>query len=121
MPLTPCMGRPLTPCMGNFSGRPMQGVSGITGAGPLLYRSVLQTAQRYAAGSLVHPERAGLITTPVCILSGLRSTPDCPSMVEWFKPGTDPQQADTWQIAGETVLPPEYAEWSATRGPSTRY
>ena len=32
--------------VGNFNGRPMQGVGGITGAGPLLHRAVLLTARR---------------------------------------------------------------------------
>ena len=98
---------------GNFSGRPMQAVSGISGAGPLLYRSVLQTAQRFSPGYLVQPERAGLAAAHVCILSGLRATPSCPSMVEWFAPGTEPQEADTWQSGSTVVLPPEYSEWSA--------
>jgi penicillin-binding protein 1C len=56
--------------VGNFSGRPMQKVSGITGAGPLLQRAVLETARRFSPGDLVDPERAGLVATPVCILSG---------------------------------------------------
>jgi penicillin-binding protein 1C len=100
--------------VGNFNGRPMQGVSGITGAGPLLYRAALETAKRYSPGMLVRPEQAGLVATQVCVLSGLKTTPDCPSMVEWFVPGTEPQQADYWQAAGRTTLPPEYAEWAAT-------
>ncbi|MGH7467419.1 MAG: penicillin-binding protein 1C [Longimicrobiales bacterium] len=100
--------------VGNFSGRPMQGVSGISGAGPLLYRSVLQTAQRYSPGRLVHPEQAGLLAAPVCILSGMRATPTCPSIVEWFVPGTEPGLFDTWQTSGKMVLPPEYGEWVAS-------
>jgi penicillin-binding protein 1C len=104
--------------VGNFSGRPMQGVSGISGAGPLLFRAVLQTAERYPPGQLVHPERAGLIAAPVCILSGLRATPDCPSMIEWFAKGSEPHEFDTWQTGGQTVLPPEYAEWSAGQSSS---
>jgi penicillin-binding protein 1C len=99
--------------VGNFSGRPMQAVSGITGAGPLLHRAVLEVAHSYAPGRLVPPEAAGLIAEPVCILSGMRATPACPSMFEWFAPGTEPQQPDTWQASGRTVLPAEYAEWSA--------
>jgi membrane carboxypeptidase/penicillin-binding protein PbpC len=66
---------------------------------------------------LVRPERAGLVALPVCVLSGLKATPDCPSMVEWFVPGTEPQQADFWQVGGRTTLPPEYAEWAATNQP----
>jgi penicillin-binding protein 1C len=47
--------------VGNFSGRPMQGVSGITGAGPLLYRAALQTAKRYPPGALPTPAMAGAV------------------------------------------------------------
>ena len=42
---------------GNFSGRPMEGVSGVTGAGPLLHRAVLATARRYDPGALPTPGR----------------------------------------------------------------
>jgi len=100
--------------VGNFSGRPMQAVSGITGAGPLLHRSVLEVAKRYAPGHLITPEAAGLVAQPVCILSGMRATPGCPSMIEWFVPGSEPRQPDNWQVNGRVTLPPEYAEWSAS-------
>jgi penicillin-binding protein 1C len=100
---------------GNFNGRPMQRVSGISGAGPLLHRVVLETARRYAPGTVVDPERAGLMPSAVCMLSGMRATTDCPSMIEWFAPGTEPSEPDTWQVAGRTTLPHEYAEWSAGR------
>jgi penicillin-binding protein 1C len=99
--------------VGNFSGRPMQRVSGITGAGPLLQRAALEVAKRYPPGQLVSPEGAGLVAMPVCILSGMRATPQCPSTIEWFAPGTEPLQPDTWQVDGRTILPPEYAEWTA--------
>ena len=101
--------------VGNFSGRPMQGVSGITGAGPLLQRAALLTARRYPPGSLPTPDMAGAVPVQVCLLSGLRATPECPSMTEWFLPGTEPTREDDWQRGGRTVLPPEYAEWAAQR------
>lgn len=41
--------------VGNFNGRPMDGVSGVSGAGPLLHRAVLATGRRYPAGSLPDP------------------------------------------------------------------
>ena len=100
--------------VGNFSGRPMQKVSGITGAGPLLQRSVLEVAKRYAPGNLMDAESAGLVALPVCILSGMRATPECPSMIEWFTPGTEPFLQDTWQRGGRIALPAEYAEWSSS-------
>jgi penicillin-binding protein 1C len=97
--------------VGNFNGRPMQRVSGISGAGPLLHRAVLETARRYAPGTLVDPETAGLAPAAVCMLSGMRATSACASLIEWFAPGTEPQQPDTWQEGGRIALPAEYAEW----------
>jgi penicillin-binding protein 1C len=99
--------------VGNFSGRPMRAVSGITGAGPLLYRAVLQVAERYPPGRFPSPEMVGAIATPVCVLSGMRASAECPAMIEWFLPGTEPGATDEWQRDGRTVLPPEYAEWIA--------
>ena len=99
--------------VGNFSGQPMEGVSGITGAGPLLHRAVMLTAQRYAPGVLPTPAQSGLVAMDVCRLSGLRATADCPPIREWFMPGTEPRAADTWMRAGRVTLPAEYAEWAA--------
>jgi penicillin-binding protein 1C len=99
--------------VGNFSGQPMQGVSGVTGAGPLLYRVALETARRYPPGWFPTPESLGASPLAVCALSGLRASPDCPSLVEWFLPGTEPAKVDDWQVAGRTHYPPEYAEWLA--------
>ncbi len=105
--------------VGNFSGRPMRAVSGITGAGPLLHRVALATGTRYPPGHLPGPELAGAHPLEVCILSGLRATASCPSMIEWFLPGTEPTRVDDWQRDGRTVLPPEYAEWAAaSEGPA---
>ena len=99
--------------VGNFSGQPMEGVSGVTGAGPLLNRAVMLTAERYPPGALPTPADAGLVAIGVCRLSGLLATPDCPSTPEWFLPGTAPRDADTWMQAGRVVLPSEYADWAA--------
>jgi len=100
--------------VGNFSGQPMQGVSGVSGAGPLAYRSVLETARRYPPGHLPTPEQAGARPLPVCLLSGLRATPSCASTIEWFLPGTEPTQLDDWERDGRIILPAEYAEWAAS-------
>lgn len=99
--------------VGNFSGRPMQGVSGVSGAGPLLYRIALETAKRYPAGWLPTPAMVGASPIEVCALSGLRATAECPSITEWFLPGTEPTRPDDWQTGGRTRYPPEYAEWLA--------
>jgi membrane carboxypeptidase/penicillin-binding protein PbpC len=75
---------------------------------------VLEVAKRYAPGHLITAEAAGLVAQQVCILSGMRATSGCPSMIEWFVPGSEPQQPDNWQLNGRVTLPPEYAEWSAS-------
>jgi penicillin-binding protein 1C len=99
--------------VGNFSGRPMDGVSGVTGAGPLLHRAVRLTAERVAPGALPSPASTGAAPVAICRLSGLRATPDCPRMTEWFAPGTEPARPDDWQRADGTVtLPPEFREWA---------
>lgn len=100
---------------GNFSGRPMEGVSGVTGAGPLLHRVVMATSARVAPGALTTPAEAGAVPVAVCRLSGLRSTNSCASMTEWFAPGTEPRETDTWERGGRVALPAEYAEWAPAR------
>jgi len=104
--------------VGNFSGRPMQGVSGITGAGPLLHRTALVVAGRYPPGQLPATDRVEAAPVAICALSGLRATAECPSLVEWFLPGTAPERTDDWQSGGRTTLPPEYAEWLASHRPA---
>jgi penicillin-binding protein 1C len=99
---------------GNFDGHPMQGVSGVTGAGPLLHRIVMITASRFGAGALPTPQNVGARAEPVCRLSGMRATPDCEQLTEWFAPGTEPRAYDTWQSAGGVTLPSEYAGWSGS-------
>ncbi len=98
--------------VGNFSGRPMEGVSGVTGAGPLLHRAVLATARRYPPGSLLGPEAVGAEAATVCRLSGLRAGSACPAAAEWFAPGTAPTAACDWHREGSVMLPAEYAEWA---------
>jgi penicillin-binding protein 1C len=98
--------------VGNFSGRPMDGVSGVSGAGPLLHRVVLATARRYPVGSLQGPRAAGALPTTICRLSGRRPGPACPTVTEWFAPGHGPIDTCRWHDAdGGVRLPAEYAEW----------
>jgi penicillin-binding protein 1C len=101
---------------GNFSGRPMQGVSGVAGAGPLLHRVVMEVAKRVPPGVLTTPAEAGAVSVPVCRLSGLRATADCAQLSEWFVPGTAPNMTDDWERGGRVVLPDEYAEWARQQG-----
>ena len=77
--------------VGNFDGEPMHNVSGITGCGPL-FRDIMQ---------LLHGEEedrefsrpAGVVTAPVCPLSGLKPSPECPGRIEeLFLRGTEPAE-----------------------------
>ncbi len=99
--------------VGNFSGRPMDGVSGVSGAGPLLHRAVLATARRYPAGSLPDPRAAGAVAATVCRLSGLRPNAWCPVTPEWFAADNVPSDTCSWhQAEGGVQLPVEYADWA---------
>lgn len=97
---------------GNFSGKPMEGVSGVSGAGPLLHRVVMAVARRVSPGALTTPAEAGAVSAKVCRLSGLLATRNCAQFTEWFAPGTVPSKLDTWEQRGRITLPDEYAEWS---------
>jgi penicillin-binding protein 1C len=99
--------------VGNFNGRPMDGVSGVSGAGPLLHRAVLEAARRYDPDGLVTPVEAGLVAVPICRLSGMRATASCRTTTEWFRSGTEPREPDTWEGPAGVALPPAYAEWAA--------
>jgi penicillin-binding protein 1C len=98
--------------VGNFSGRPMDGVSGVSGAGPLLHRAVLATARRYAAGALPSPPRTGAVPLTICRLSGLQAGARCPTTTEWFPPELRPERECDWHREAGISLPVEYAEWS---------
>lgn len=103
--------------VGNFNGRPMEGVSGVTGAGPLLHRAVLMTARRFPAGDLPRPGESGLVPHLICRVSGLKPGAYCPTIREYFIPGTDPDRTCDWHTPDGVVFPVEYAEWAAVGVP----
>lgn len=98
---------------GNFSGRPMDAVSGVTGAGPLLRRAILLSAELYSPGVLTTPRAVGAVPVTICRLSGLRAGVSCPTAVEWFVPGTEPARDCDWHRGDGVRLPAQYAEWGA--------
>jgi penicillin-binding protein 1C len=100
--------------VGNFDGRPMEGVSGVTGAGPLLHRATLLTARRFPPGALPTPESVGAKRVTICRLSGLRAGAACPVSSEYFLAGSIPADTCSWHSGGEVRLPAEYADWAAT-------
>jgi penicillin-binding protein 1C len=103
--------------VGNFSGRPMRQVSGVTGAGPLLHRAVMDVARRYPPGALPSPASVGAVRIAVCRLSGLRATAHCPGTDEWVLPGGPPIARCNWHLPdGGVAWPAEYVEWVEQNG-----
>jgi penicillin-binding protein 1C len=74
--------------MGNLDARPMREVTGAAGPA-LVLRSVFSELNR-------NEEGRGLFLSPrlaavdICRGSGLRAAPRCPTLREWFAPGTEP-------------------------------
>lgn len=62
--------------VGNFDGSPMQNVSGVTGAGPILHDVALATQQRYPSPGFTAPK--GIKPAVLCNETGLLAGPKCP-------------------------------------------
>jgi penicillin-binding protein 1C len=72
--------------VGNFSGEPMQDVSGVTGAAPV-WLEVMSWLHRSEASRALMPP-TGLVARTVSFPPGIE-----PDRVEWFLEGTEPQTA----------------------------
>ena len=69
--------------VGNFSGDRMRKVSGVTGAAPLWNRIMLHLHQNKEPEKFAPP--AQMVQRPICAITGLKPTEDCPSVVlEYF-------------------------------------
>ncbi|MEZ4639349.1 MAG: transglycosylase domain-containing protein [Caldilineaceae bacterium] len=123
--------------VGNADNQPMQGISGIDGAGPI-WRDLMLTAHPDDPPAFRRPAR--LVATTICAASGLLPTPECPrTRQEIFIAGTQPTRPDDQfqRIAVDSatglratdatpterivervyrVLGPEYADWMAAQG-----
>ena len=79
---------------GSFDGKPMRGVSGISGAG-VVFRRAMQAAMAGIdpAPLLDDVDATRLLPARICPLSGARATASCPHVDEVFLKGTAPQHA----------------------------
>jgi len=68
--------------VGNFDGRPMRGISGVTGAAPLWSRIMLRLAADRDPGGFDPPP--GYRKTPICAITGTRPIAGCPIALEWL-------------------------------------
>lgn len=74
--------------VGNFDGRPMEGVSGVTGAGRLWHR-VMRAAVGHGRSRPF--ETRGLVRRRLCADTGAPFTDDCAHAIEeWFRPENAP-------------------------------
>ena len=112
--------------VGNFDRTPLIGASGVVGAAPV-FHDVLLAAQETVGGHLplgavdtLPAPPPSLASVQVCLLSGLRATPSCPSVApEWLRPDRLPAKC-TWHRddGGRTVVawPSRYRTWAKAQG-----
>ena len=81
--------------VGNSNYEAMHNVTGVTGAAPIWNETMRALLQGGPDRPFIRPD--GLKQVEVCDLSGLLPTPACPhTRMEWFIPGTEPTQTDTY-------------------------
>jgi penicillin-binding protein 1C len=79
--------------VGNFDGRPMQSVSGVSGAGPLFRDIMLLLEKREKRRNFDFTIPAGLMEVYVCPQSGMLVGSFCPGKIkEIFIKGTEPKE-----------------------------
>ncbi len=103
--------------VGNFDGRPMHGVSGVSGAGPLFRDIMLELHRGKRPEAFARAE--GIEERGVCPLSGDLAGPGCPNrMSEVFLAGRAPRTCCRFHDRqGKVSYPPLYRDWaSRTRG-----
>ncbi|MDB6140731.1 MAG: transglycosylase, partial [Verrucomicrobiaceae bacterium] len=104
---------------GNFEGKPMEHISGVTGAGPIFHEIFTALQRTHAPTWYAEPE--GLMRYHIDPRTGKRLGPKSPpsrlSREEAFFTGTLPATASAadYDGAGRAMLSPEYATWTGSR------
>ena len=104
---------------GNFEGKPMENISGVTGAGPIFRDIFLYLQQHHALTWFNEPE--GLVRSRIDPRTGKRLTAQSPavrlSREEAFFGNAQPQAAtvNDYDNTGRALLPHEYAKWIGSR------
>ncbi|HEY3355315.1 MAG TPA: transglycosylase domain-containing protein, partial [Polyangia bacterium] len=99
---------------GDFAGAGTRGTLAMWSAGPLVRAGLLAVAD---GAPLTLPEPpAGIVTRPVCRLSGMAPHPFCPTKLEHFIGGTEPGARCPWHRLDRgrltTDLPPDFGRWA---------
>ena len=97
--------------VGNFDGAPMQNVSGVTGAAPVMHAVMEQLHARFGTSGFERPH--GLVRAEVNPITGRRAGR---GIAEWFVVGNLPamETADDFDSDGRVKLGADYAEWLAS-------
>ena len=81
--------------VGNADNKPMVGISGVSGAGPIWH--YFMRAVLHGTPDKPFPQPEGLTQAQVCNLSGAIPSEDCPfRRLEWFIAGTEPTEVDSF-------------------------
>ncbi len=105
--------------VGNFDGTPMQGVSGVAGAAPILHEMVQYLRDHFGASWYATPSQ--VVAQPVHPWTGKLLREDDPAAVrEKFLASNLPaaQTARDYDAQGRVILPEEYRSWLAGAGGS---
>lgn len=99
--------------VGNPDGQPMRGITGVTGAAPVMHE-IFQHLRR-TAGTSWFTTPPGIRTHAVHPLTGREVPPDRPgAVVEKFRSFPEPERGSDYDDAGAVLLPPEYFPWLAS-------
>jgi len=98
--------------VGNFDRTELRNSTGVTGAGPI-FHDVMLAAAKHNDQTIIDPP-ANVERAPVCALSGLRPSIDCPNIeTEWI-PTESPVQFCSWHHRDAVTLPAEYSVWRSS-------
>ena len=97
--------------VGNFDNSPMQGVSGVSGAAPVMH-AVMDGLHRLR-GTTWYPRPDGVVRRSVHPWTGRSDPAGVPVWLDGRRPVLPPQPGDR-DAQGRVVLSSEYAEWCAS-------
>lgn len=106
--------------VGNADNRPMDGISGVAGAGPI-WRDIIELASASTALAWPPPPES-LVRGSVCAPTGLLPGADCRAPgAEWFVRGTEPTETERYFVRGTDGAlrispPPEARPWAVDAG-----
>ena len=99
--------------MGNVDGSPMRGITGVTGAAPIMHEVFVHLHEQRGTSWFKRPE--GIVDRLIQPLTGRLAGPNEAGAVteKCFWP-PEPARVSDFDAQGRVVLPPEYGAWLAS-------